>query len=74
MTLDDDALDRLAPTPSWRPDWVDVLGRAGELDQRQWQPWARRRRILELALLAAVLIPLIVLLALAVANGWWLFG
>lgn len=72
MRVCDEVLDRLDTFAlPWRPDWTDVLERAGELDQRRRQPWARRRLILALAFLAAVLIPLI---ALGAANEWWLFG
>ena len=70
MTSGDDVLSRLTSALPWKPDWADVLGRAGELDPRRRQPWARRRLILALSLLAAVLIPLV---ALAAANGWF-FG
>jgi len=70
MTFEDEVLNRLAPALAWRPDWADVLGRAGELDQRRLQPWARRRRILSLTVLAVVLIPLVVLGAV---NEFWLF-
>lgn len=68
MTFDDDVLDRLAPALSWKSDWADVLGRAGELDPRRRQPWARRRRILTLAGLATVLIVFVA------ACVWWLFS
>jgi hypothetical protein len=67
MTFDDGVLNRLAPALPWKSDWADVLGRAGELDPRRRQPWARRRRILTFAVLAAILI------TLAAANIWWLF-
>ena len=67
MRFDDEILDRLAPTLGWRSDWVNVLECAGEIDQRRRQPWARRRRILALVGLTALLI------ALATAAGWWLF-
>lgn len=66
MTFDDGALNRLTPALPWKPDWVNVLERAGELDQRRRQPWARRRRILAFAVFAAILI------TLAAANIWWL--
>jgi hypothetical protein len=72
MTFGDEALNRLVPpTLAWKPDWANVLERAGELNRRQWQPRARRRLILALAALAVVLIPLI---ALAAENDWWFFG
>ena len=71
MIFAEDVLDQLAPGSPWEPDWTDVLERAGELDPRRRQPWARRRRIFALAALAAVLIPLV---ALGAANAGRLFG
>ncbi|MGD0274246.1 MAG: hypothetical protein ABSB96_11020 [Gaiellaceae bacterium] len=71
MTFDDDALNRLTPALPWKPDWADALERAGELDPRRRQPWAKRRLILTLALLAAVLI---LLVALGAASAWRFFG
>lgn len=67
MTFDDKVLSRLAPKLPWGPDWADVLGLAGELDQRRRQPWARRRLILALAVLAATLI------TFAAVSVWWFF-
>jgi hypothetical protein len=63
MTFDDRVLNRLVPALPWNPDWVEVLARAGEIDQRRRRPSVRRRRILSLAGLAIVLISLIVLSA-----------
>ena len=71
MTFNDDVLARPTPALPWRPDWADALKRAGELDPRRRQPWARRRLIFTLALLAAVLIPLV---ALGAANAGRFFG
>lgn len=67
MIFDDDVLNRLTPALHWKPDWAEVLERAGEVDPRRQQPWARRRLILALALLAAALV---LLAALAVASAW----
>lgn len=71
MTFDDEVLNRLVPALPWEPDWANVLGRAGERERR-WprQLRAKRRLILILAALMAVLIPLI---ALGAANEWWFF-
>lgn len=66
MTFSDEALDRLAPAHAWAPDWPDVLERAGE--QRSTRVVTRRRLILVVAVLAAVLLPLA---ALGAANDWW---
>lgn len=69
MTFDDDALNRLAPVLPWQPDWADVLGRAGVRERRRpLRLRGKRRLILILAVLAAVLIPLI---ALGAENEWW---
>ncbi|MGA9761525.1 MAG: hypothetical protein WBQ14_03785 [Gaiellaceae bacterium] len=70
MIFDDDVLNRLTPTLHWKPDWTEVLERAGEIDPRRRQPWARRRLMLALTVLAAVLI---VLASLGVASEWRLF-
>jgi hypothetical protein len=71
MTFDDDVLNRLAPALPWEPDWANVLARAGERE-RHWPPWlrAKRRLIVALAALAAVLIPLV---AVGAVNDWWFF-
>jgi hypothetical protein len=69
MTFDDDVLNRLAPALPWQPDWANVLERAGTHERRRLpQLRAKRRLILVLAVLAAVLIPLI---ALGGENEWW---
>ena len=69
MTFDDDVLNRLAPALPWQPDWADVLGRAGVRERRRpLRLRGKRRLILILAVLAAVLIPLI---ALGAENEWW---
>ena len=67
MTFDDDALNRLVSEFPWEPDWSSVLERAGE--RQRPRPRVKRRLILILAVLAAVLIPLI---ALAAGNERWL--
>ena len=71
MIFDDDVLNRLTPALHWKPDWAEVLERAGEVDPRRQQPWARRRLILALAVLAVVLISLA---ALGVASAWRFVG
>lgn len=71
MTFSDDALDRLAPALPWRADWSDVLRRAGELQAgRRVVPrrLRKRRLVLALAVLAAVVIPLV---AFAATSDWW---
>ena len=66
MTLGDEFLDLLAPAQGWVPDWPDVLERAGtQLSNRRL---TRRRVVVVLAVLAAVLVPLA---ALAATNDWW---
>ena len=71
MTFDDDVLNRLAPRLPWEPDWADVLGRADVREGRRL-PTLRAKRgfVVVLAVLAAVLIPLI---ALGAVNQWWFF-
>lgn len=69
MTFDDDVLNRLAPAIPWESDWADVLERAGARERhRPRRLRGKRRLILALAVLAAVLIPLI---ALGAENDWW---
>ena len=69
MTFDDDVLNRLAPAIPWESDWADVLERAGARKRhRPRRLRGKRRLILALAVLAAVLIPLI---ALGAENDWW---
>jgi hypothetical protein len=71
MTFEDDVLNRLAPVLPWEPDWTNVIARAGEHGRRQPPRLrARRRLVVALAVLAAVLIPLI---ALGAVNQWWFF-
>jgi hypothetical protein len=69
MTFPYDALDALAPRAGWCPDWNDVLVRANEQPDPR-RVITKRRLILGLAALAAVLVPLT---ALAAANDWWFF-
>jgi hypothetical protein len=69
MTFPENALDQLASQSGWRPDWDDVLARANESPVAR-RPVTRRRLILALAVVAAVLVPLA---ALAAANDWWFF-
>jgi len=70
MTFDEDVLNRLAPPAlPWEPDWANVLERAGALERpRPLRLRARRQLILAVALLAAVLVPLI---ALGAVHNWW---
>lgn len=71
MTFTNDQLDRLAPALPWEPDWNDVLRRAGQRPAGDFRPrpvLTRRRMVVGLVVLAAVLIPLA---ALAAANDWW---
>jgi hypothetical protein len=69
MTSSNDPLDRLAPALPWKPDWADVLDRAGEHSPNH-RLLTKRRLARALALLAAVLIPLA---ALGAASDWWFF-
>lgn len=74
MTYTDDVLDQLAPAFHWQADWSDVLGRAGEHDPGRFVPKGlrprRRRFVVALVVLGAVLIPLA---AVAATNDWWFF-
>ena len=79
-------LEQLSPLPSGAvADWQDVLRRANALAQanlvlagprfreRRWPTLrlpARRRLVVTVAVLAAVLIPLV---ALGAVNNWWFF-
>jgi hypothetical protein len=66
MTFGDDVLDRLAPGHGWVADWSDVLGRAGARGSARLV--TKRRVVLALVVLAAVLVPLA---AVGAANDWW---
>jgi hypothetical protein len=66
MTFVDELLDRLAPTHGWAADWPDVLERTGA--QRSARLVTKRRLVLALVVLAAVLSPLV---AVGAANDWW---
>jgi hypothetical protein len=66
MTFGDEALDRLAPLHGWVTDWPDVLERAGS--RRSARLFTKRRLVLALVVLAAVLVPLA---AVGAANDWW---
>jgi hypothetical protein len=71
MMFADETLRGLAPELSFELDWDDVLRRAGETtasSSRPRVPRRRRRVVLALAVLAAVLVPLA---ALGSANQWW---
>lgn len=67
-----EALERLAPVDSFIPDWEGVLQRVGEPPRRTPSRVARvqlrKRRLLGVALAAAVLSSLA---ALAAADEWW---
>lgn len=76
MTGLTETLDRLAPPDGWRDDWTDVLRRAGD-DARPVSPprrlqrrgrLRRRRTVLLVSVLAAIIAPLT---ALAAINHWW---
>ena len=66
MTFRDELLDQLAPAHGWVPDWPDVLQRAGA--EPSISRVTRRRMVIALVVLAAVLVPLA---ALAATNNWW---
>src|SRR4051812_41262606 len=70
MNLGDDALELLAPALAWQADWSDVLLRAGEAKAGSVPSmrFRKRRVVVALAVLAAVLIPLA---AVAATNDWW---
>lgn len=71
MTPNTDPLDRLAPLAPWEPDWPDVLDRADQRALRRTRLedlLTRRRVVVALAVLVAVLVPLA---ALGAANEWW---
>jgi hypothetical protein len=68
MTFADEILDRLAPRQAWVSDWLDVLERAGV--RRPARLVTKRRLIIVVAVLAAVLVPLAALAAGA-AKDWW---
>jgi hypothetical protein len=64
-----DPLDVLAPAIWWEPDWSDILQRAGEPVPRKRRPLVTRRRVvIALAVLVAVLIPLT---AVGAQQQWW---
>lgn len=66
MTFGDELLDQLAPANGWVADWPDVLERAGA--RRSARLITKRRLVLALVALAAVLVPLA---AVGAANDWW---
>jgi hypothetical protein len=72
MKAGTDVLDQLAPALVWEGDWADVLERARErsVHPRRSRLPSKRRLLVLLALLAAVLVPLA---ALGAVNGWWFF-
>jgi hypothetical protein len=69
MTFGAEVLDRLAPAHGWVADWSDVLERAGA--RRSVRLITKRRLVLALVVLAAVLVPLA---AVGAANDWWFLG
>jgi hypothetical protein len=74
MTLSDDPLDRLAPPLLWEPDWLNVLDRAGERmpdGERPTSVLSKRRLLLALAVLVALLVPLAALSAAKQRWLWW---
>jgi hypothetical protein len=74
MTLSDDPLDRLAPPLLWEPDWLNVLDRAGERVPHRERPTSvlsKRRLLLALAVLIALLVPLAALSAAKQRWFWW---
>jgi hypothetical protein len=73
MTLGKDPLDRLAPALPWEPDWPDVLDRADTSPPRGRSTAlpSRRRLLLALVVLAALLIPLAALGAAKQRWFWW---
>jgi hypothetical protein len=68
VTDSNDILDRLAPTNGWVSDWPDVLERAEV--SHPVRLVTKRRLVIVLALLVAVLAPLA---AVGAANDWWFF-
>jgi hypothetical protein len=64
----DEDLDQLAPQIAWRPDWADVLKRAGVQPARARRRLTRRRALLALAVVLLVAVPLA---AYATSNDWW---
>jgi hypothetical protein len=67
----DAALHELVPTfADEQPDWLDVVARAEVVAPARRGFSTRRRLVLALVVLVAVLIPLA---ALADANDWWFF-
>lgn len=66
MNFNDEVLERLAPAQGWVSDWSDILERAGE--RRSARLLTKRRLIMVVAVLAAVLVPLA---AFGSANEWW---
>ncbi|HEV7642291.1 MAG TPA: hypothetical protein VGO39_15630 [Gaiellaceae bacterium] len=65
MAFGDELLDRLAPARGWVADWPNVLERAGATPSRFV---TKRRLVLALVALAAVLLPLA---AVGAASDWW---
>jgi hypothetical protein len=66
MVFGDEVLDHIAPAHGWVADWSDVLERAGV--RRSGRLVTKRRVLLALVVLAAVLVPLA---AIGAANDWW---
>lgn len=78
MTQLDSILEQLVQDGSWRPEWQEVVARAGVARggrvfrgvARRGRVFRKKRLIVALAVAAAVLIPLT---AVASVNDWWFF-
>ena len=68
MTTPEAVLEQLVSDATWRPDWQDVLSRAGVPKRRRLL--TRKRLLVAFAIAAAVIVPLA---AVAAANDWWFF-